>query len=56
MREIVQASGRAMRAVDDHSDIYILDGEFARFFKEWKKLFPSWWIAALRFEEGKKIA
>ena len=48
VREIVQASGRVMRAVDDYATTYILDGEFSRLYKEWKFLFPEWWRAALR--------
>lgn len=47
IRTLVQMSGRAMRSEDDYCEIYILDSQFARLFKENKYLFPAWWREAL---------
>jgi len=48
IRTLVQMTGRAMRNVDDHCEIFMLDAQFSRLYKENKYLFPEWWRAALR--------
>jgi Rad3-related DNA helicase len=52
VREIVQMTGRGMRSVDDKCTTYILDGQFGKLLdrRTNKRLFPSWWISALRKE------
>jgi len=48
VREIVQASGRTTRSEDDWGVTYILDASFGRLYKENGKLFPPWFIEAMR--------
>lgn len=47
-RRIIQALGRATRAIDDWSHGIILDAEFERFLNANKFLFPDWWLEALQ--------
>lgn len=47
IRTLVQMSGRAMRSKDDYCEIYILDAQFARLYRQNKYLFPAWWREAL---------
>ncbi len=44
---IVQMTGRAMRAINDSCDCYILDQQFEKFYSKWGSLFPEWWVSAL---------
>lgn len=44
---LIQASGRAVRSVDDHCDTYILDEQFARMYTDYKSLFPQWYREAV---------
>lgn len=51
-RSLVQQVGRGMRHSDDWCTVYILDKQFGRFWREWKKggahrLFPSWFSEAI---------
>jgi len=46
---IVQATGRAVRAVDDSAMSWILDKQFGKFYGENSELFPVWWKEALVF-------
>jgi len=48
---IVQMSGRATRAYDDFSETFILDEQFAKFYKNYHKLFPNWWKEALTIKD-----
>jgi Rad3-related DNA helicase len=48
IRTLVQMCGRGMRSADDRCDIYILDAQFERLYRENKYLFPAWWRAALK--------
>lgn len=41
---IVQASGRAVRGVNDYASTYVLDAHFERLYKYNKPLFPSWYL------------
>jgi Rad3-related DNA helicase len=54
IRSIVQASGRATRSADDWSVTYILDGQFAKLYWEYAKVFPKWWRDALVMGETKE--
>ena len=49
-RQLVQMSGRGMRAEDDKCVTYIADGNFRWFYKKNFKLFPQWFREAVRFE------
>jgi ATP-dependent DNA helicase DinG len=46
---IVQASGRAVRGVNDHASTYVLDAHFGRLYKNNKSLFPSWYLDSVKF-------
>ncbi|MEM3646839.1 MAG: helicase C-terminal domain-containing protein, partial [Thermofilum sp.] len=48
VRTIVQMSGRGVRHEKDWAITYILDAQFGRLYKEWKKAFPGWWREALK--------
>ena len=41
---LVQASGRAVRGVNDYASTYIIDANFERLFKYNKHLFPKWYL------------
>lgn len=47
-RTIVQMTGRAVRSKSDWATTYILDSSFKRFWRQWKRLFPSWWQQAYK--------
>ena len=51
VRELVQATGRAVRSVDDWASMYVLDGKFDNLYSEWQWIFPAWWREALRRED-----
>lgn len=44
---LVQASGRAVRGVDDYATTYILDSNFQRLYERNRKMFPAWYQDAL---------
>lgn len=44
---MVQASGRAIRGVDDWAATYILDGNVDRLLRYNRGLFPTWWLDAI---------
>jgi ATP-dependent DNA helicase DinG len=46
--EIVQASGRCMRAIDDACETFILDSHIEWLVKKYASLFPRWWHQAFR--------
>jgi len=48
VRTIVQMSGRGVRHDGDWAVTYILDAQFGRLYKEWKRAFPGWWREALK--------
>jgi len=48
IRTLVQMCGRGMRSAEDRCDVYILDAQFERLYRENKYLFPEWWRAALK--------
>jgi Rad3-related DNA helicase len=54
IRTLVQMSGRAMRSSEDHCEIYILDAQFGRLYREDKFLFPEWYRSALKMPKGGK--
>lgn len=54
IREIIQMTGRGMRAHDDYCATYILDSAFNDLFKH-KKHFPQWWKDAIRKESDGRI-
>lgn len=47
VRTIVQMTGRAVRSANDHATTYILDGNFVSLFRQWERLFPTWWKEAV---------
>lgn len=44
---LVQASGRAVRGVDDYATTYILDSNFKRLYSQNKSMFPDWYRDAV---------
>ncbi len=44
---IVQMSGRAMRATTDFCEVFILDQQFEKFYSKWGSLFPEWWSLSI---------
>lgn len=44
---IVQATGRAVRGVNDYATTYILDSNFERLLKQNRELFPTWYLESL---------
>lgn len=48
IRTLVQMTGRAMRSADDYCEVYILDEQFGRVYRENKFLFPQYWREALK--------
>lgn len=55
VRALVQACGRVCRGPDDYGVTYILDGAFGRLLARHRRLFPDWFLAALRelsWDEG----
>jgi len=48
VKGIVQAYGRSIRTEKDHADTFILDGCFEDLLHRNGKLFPKWFIDALR--------
>ena len=49
IRELIQMTGRGMRAADDRCATYILDASFLDMFNRHgnKRLFPNWWRDAM---------
>jgi len=47
IRTLIQMCGRGIRSAEDQCDIYILDAQFERLYRD-KYLFPQWWRDALR--------
>lgn len=48
VRSLIQMTGRAMRSVDDHCEIYLLDRQFmSNVYRKSKRLLPEWWQEAL---------
>jgi Rad3-related DNA helicase len=47
IRAIAQMTGRGMRSKDDWCDVFIMDSQFKRLFREHKRLFPKWWRDSL---------
>lgn len=50
VRTLVQMTGRGVRSAQDWASTYILDSQFKRIYGQNRKLFPSWWREAVRFE------
>ena len=46
-QQMVQASGRGMRAADDRCETFIADGSFAWWWGKNKKFTPGWWQEAV---------
>lgn len=49
---ICQMLGRSVRNMDDRADTYILDSNFASFYRRYKGMFPSWFHEAYRVMPG----
>lgn len=49
-RALVQMTGRGVRHAEDHCISYILDGQFGRLYREWRRIFPRWWTDALHVD------
>lgn len=47
-QELVQASGRGMRAADDHCEVFIIDDHFQWFWKRHINLAPGWFLEAVQ--------
>lgn len=47
VRTLIQATGRGNRSASDFCEIYILDEQFARLFREHNGLFPQYWKDAI---------
>ena len=45
--KMVQMSGRAVRSATDHADVYILDRQFEKLYREHSMMFPKWYKEAL---------
>lgn len=50
---LVQMAGRCCRAVDDYGEIYILDKQFGRIYRQFKYLLPDWFKEAIVWEVAK---
>lgn len=53
--EIMQACGRGVRHEDDYADTWVLDGVFAKFYREWKsgdghRFFPEYITEAISWD------
>lgn len=46
MIDIIQASGRVVRSVDDWGTVYILDSSFGFLKNQSRHMIPSWWMEA----------
>lgn len=44
---LVQASGRSIRAADDHALTVILDSDFSRLLNDARDILPDWWKRAI---------
>lgn len=47
---LVQASGRAVRGVNDYATTYIVDSNFERLLKNNKDIFPDWYLDSLEIK------
>jgi Rad3-related DNA helicase len=47
VKSVVQALGRSIRNEDDHAVSYILDGDWERFYKQSRHMFPDEFSGAL---------
>jgi len=45
--KIIQMAGRAVRSKDDWASTYILDEKFDDLYRDYKKMFPSWFKEAI---------
>lgn len=52
---IQQAVGRAVRHEEDHAKIYITDSMFAKFYSQWKGLFPEWFQEAVHLNSDARF-
>ena len=48
-QQIVQSSGRGMRAADDRCETFICDGSFGWWYGKNKQFTPKWWQEAVRW-------
>lgn len=44
---LIQAVGRGMRAVDDHCDTHLLDGNWSYFYSKARDMLPAWFREAI---------
>lgn len=47
-RTIVQMTGRGVRSAEDHAVTYVLDQQFARWWKGAKNIVPGWWAESVK--------
>jgi Rad3-related DNA helicase len=52
IKTLIQATGRAVRADDDHAVCYVLDSDFIRLWDRCRHMFPRWWTDALVFPDA----
>lgn len=48
-QQMVQSSGRGMRAEDDQCETFICDGNFGWWYRQNKKYTPGWWQEAVQW-------
>lgn len=48
-QDIVQTSGRGMRALDDRCEVFIADENVKNIFRTHRRFFPNWWLDAVQF-------
>jgi Rad3-related DNA helicase len=52
MLDVVQASGRGMRAVDDSHETFIVDDQWGWFHKKFRRFAPAWFLESCRRTES----
>lgn len=56
VREVIQATARGMRSMEDQCTVYILDAQFqTNLYRKHKRLFPRWWRDAVVSMPARKL-
>lgn len=55
VKTLVQAYGRIMRHEEDEGITLILDSMFAKFYGQWKRLFPEWFREAVQLNSDARF-
>lgn len=48
LKQLVQATGRICRAVDDYGDTFVIDDHFSWVLNKYHHLLPKWWVESVR--------